>query len=120
MTCWSLTRRCNEPRPAPMRNLRVISSSSVQPHAPSGAVADLVSRLGNRKLHVNMPTVGEEQKKPPILGLGDVRLRPLRTSDAPALLAYLSDPRVIEHTIIPIATPESIAAVVGRRMAAVR
>ena len=46
-----------------------------------------------------MPTVGEEQKKPPILQLGDVRLRPLRTSDAPALLAYLSDPRVIEHAV---------------------
>src|SRR6266436_5421457 len=67
-----------------------------------------------------MPTVGEEQKKPPILELGDVRLRPLRTSDAPALLAYLSDPRVIEHTSIPIATPESVAAAVARDMAAYR
>ena len=67
-----------------------------------------------------MPTVGEEQKKPPMLELGDVRLRPLRTSDAPALLAYLSDPRVIEHTSIPIATPESVAAAVARDMAAYR
>src|SRR4030095_6260122 len=67
-----------------------------------------------------MPTVGEEQKKPPILELGDVRLRPLRTSDAPALLAYLSDPGAIEHTSIPIATPESVAAAVARDMAAYR
>ncbi len=67
-----------------------------------------------------MPTVGEEQKKPPILELGDVRLRPLRTSDAPALLAYLSDPRVIEHTSIPIATSESVAPAVASDMAAYR
>src|SRR5260370_39988900 len=67
-----------------------------------------------------MPTVGEEQKKPPILELGDVRLRSLRTNDAPALLAYLSDPRVIEHTSIPIATSESVAAAVARDMAAYR
>src|SRR4029077_11590620 len=79
-----------------------------------------LGREAPRKLRVNMPAVGEEQKKPPILELGDVRLRPLRTSDAPALLAYLSDPRVIEHTSIPIATPESVAAAVARDMAAYR
>src|SRR5207302_11133172 len=84
------------------------------------SVDDLVSRKATRKLRVNMTTVGEEQKKPPILELGDVRLRPLSTSDAPALLAYLSDPRVIEHTSIPIATPESVAAAVARDMAAYR
>ncbi len=39
-----LTKRCSEPRPAPMRSFRVISSSSLQPRALSGAVADLVSR----------------------------------------------------------------------------
>jgi hypothetical protein len=35
---------CSEPRPAPMRSFRVISSSSLQPRALSPAVADLVSR----------------------------------------------------------------------------
>jgi len=69
---------------------------------------------------VNIPTVGEEQKRSPVLQLGDVRLRPLCTNDAPALLAYLSDRRVIEHTSIPIATPESVAAAVARDMAAYR
>jgi hypothetical protein len=39
-----LTRRSSEPRPAPMRNFRLVASSSLQPRALSGAVADLVSR----------------------------------------------------------------------------
>jgi ribosomal-protein-alanine N-acetyltransferase len=73
-----------------------------------------------RKPPVNISTVGEGQKKPPVLQLGDVRLRPLRTNDGPALLAYLCNPRVIEHTSIPIATPESVAAAVARDMAAYR
>jgi TonB family protein len=34
--------RCSEPRPAPMRNFRVASSSSLQPRAHSDAVADFV------------------------------------------------------------------------------
>jgi hypothetical protein len=36
--------RCSEPRPAPMRSFRIVNSSSLQPRALSGAVADLVSR----------------------------------------------------------------------------
>jgi hypothetical protein len=39
-----LTMRCSEPRPAPMRSFDVVSSSSLQSRALSGAVADLVSR----------------------------------------------------------------------------
>ena len=39
-----LTRRCSEPRPAPMRSFLVVSLSSLQPRTLSGAVADLVSR----------------------------------------------------------------------------
>ena len=39
-----LTGRCSEPRPAPMRSFRVTSSSTLQPRALPGAVADLVSR----------------------------------------------------------------------------
>ena len=38
-----LTGRCSEPRPASMRGFRVVSSSSLEPSALSGAVADLVS-----------------------------------------------------------------------------
>jgi len=41
---YRLTKRSSEPRPAPMRSFRVGSSSSLQPRALSGAVADLVSR----------------------------------------------------------------------------
>ena len=39
-----LTRRCSEPRPAPMRSFRVVSSSSLRQRALPGGVADLVSR----------------------------------------------------------------------------
>jgi hypothetical protein len=39
-----LTRRCSQLRPAPMSSFRLISSSSLQQRALSGAVADLVSR----------------------------------------------------------------------------
>jgi CubicO group peptidase (beta-lactamase class C family) len=39
-----LTKRCSEPRPAPMRSFLIVSSSSLQPRSLSGAVADLVSR----------------------------------------------------------------------------
>jgi hypothetical protein len=38
-----LTRRSSELRPGPMRNFRVVTSSSLQPRALPGAVADLVS-----------------------------------------------------------------------------
>jgi hypothetical protein len=39
-----LGRRCSEPRPARMRSFRVVSSSSLERRALSGAVVDLVSR----------------------------------------------------------------------------
>jgi site-specific recombinase XerD len=38
------TKHISEPRPAPMRSFRVVSSSSLQPRAFPGAVADLGSR----------------------------------------------------------------------------
>jgi ribosomal-protein-alanine N-acetyltransferase len=62
--------------------------------------------------------VVEEGKNPPILELGDVRLRPLRTGDEIALAGYLSDPRVTEHTSIPAVTLESVRAAVQRDIAA--
>ncbi len=39
-----------------------------------------------------------ELAEPPVLSLGDFRLRPLRTGDAIQWSAYLSDPRVTLHT----------------------
>src|SRR5437667_7116745 len=54
-----LTRRCSEPRPAPMRNFRVVSSSSSQPRALPGVrpqsslyLNDQQSRI---KAHLNNP-----------------------------------------------------------------
>jgi RimJ/RimL family protein N-acetyltransferase len=39
-----------------------------------------------------------ELKEPPVLSVGDFRLRPLRAGDAVPWSAYLSDPRVTVHT----------------------
>ena len=39
-----------------------------------------------------------ELEEPPVLSLGEFRLRPLRAGDAVAWSAYLSDPRVTRHT----------------------
>jgi ribosomal-protein-alanine N-acetyltransferase len=39
-----------------------------------------------------------ELEEPPLLSLGDFRLRPLRAGDAVPWSAYLSDPRVTLHT----------------------
>jgi len=44
------------------------------------------------------------------------RLRPLRVTDAPDWYAYLSDPRVIEHTSYPVQSPESVREMVERRI----
>src|SRR6266436_6225519 len=40
-----LTRRCSEPRHAPMRSFRVVNSSSLQPRALPGLVAMIVGGL---------------------------------------------------------------------------
>ena len=42
---------------------------------------------------------------PPTLELGHIRLRPLRTADAPTLFAYLRAPIVTELTSYPVVTP---------------
>src|SRR4249920_1860365 len=49
---------------------------------------------------------------PPTWSLGQFRLRPLRSSDAPAWHAYLSDPLVIEHTSFPVLSPSAVEAMV--------
>lgn len=51
---------------------------------------------------------------PPSLAIGDHVLRPFRHGDAAAWHAYLSDPRVTEHTSWPPITPEMITALVER------
>lgn len=48
--------------------------------------------------------------------LGEFRLRPLRAGDAPAWLAYLSDPRVIEHTSFPELDLSSVEAMLSRQL----
>src|SRR5438445_2862889 len=54
----------------------------------------------------------------PILGSEDFRLRPLRLGDEAALLEYLSQPGVIEHTSIPAPTLETLTASVQRDITA--
>jgi RimJ/RimL family protein N-acetyltransferase len=48
--------------------------------------------------------------------VGEFRLRPLRDDDAPAWLAYLSDPRVIEHTSYPRPDLSFVEAMLARQM----
>jgi [ribosomal protein S5]-alanine N-acetyltransferase len=64
------------------------------------------------------PTFVQQKTRPPVLDLGDIRLRPLRPGDEHALCSYLQDPRVIEHTSIPVVTLESVRASVERDIAA--
>ena len=54
---------------------------------------------------------------PPALAVGEHVLRPFRSGDAAAWCAYLTDPRVTEHTSWPPITPELIAALVERTIA---
>ncbi|MHB0972535.1 MAG: GNAT family N-acetyltransferase [Thermoanaerobaculia bacterium] len=54
---------------------------------------------------------------PPSWSLGEFRLRPLRAGDAPAWLAYLSEPRVIEHTSYPELDLSAVEAMVARQLA---
>ena len=54
---------------------------------------------------------------PPTLAIGEHVLRPFRSSDAAAWYAYLSDPRVIEHTSWPPITFELITTVVEKVIA---
>ena len=63
-------------------------------------------------------TTVEDHKSLPILGSEDFRLRPLRLGDEAALLEYLSQPGVIEHTSIPAPTLESLTASVQRDITA--
>jgi [ribosomal protein S5]-alanine N-acetyltransferase len=47
---------------------------------------------------------------PPTIELGTVRLRGLRSDDAAALLAYLGNPVVVEHTSYPVQDAASVEA----------
>ncbi len=53
---------------------------------------------------------------PPTWSLGQFRLRPLRSSDAPAWHAYLSDPLVIEHTSFPLLSGAAVEAMVSHAL----
>ena len=64
------------------------------------------------------PTTVEDQNSLPILGSEEFRLRPLRLGDEAALLEYLSQPGVIEHTSIPAPTLETLRESVQRDITA--
>ena len=61
------------------------------------------------------PSVGEAAA-PPSWEIGELRLRALRFEDAPAWHAYLSDPRVIEHTSFPDLDLAGVRAMVSRQL----
>jgi ribosomal-protein-alanine N-acetyltransferase len=61
--------------------------------------------------------VAEPAFVPPTLVIGEHVLRPFRSDDTAAWYAYLSDPRVTEHTSWPPITPELINSVVARIVA---
>jgi ribosomal-protein-alanine N-acetyltransferase len=67
---------------------------------------------------VKTPPFIEEKTGPPIIDLGDIRLRPLRPGDERAMADYISDPRVIEHTSIPLLGLEAVTANIKRDIAA--
>ena len=54
----------------------------------------------------------------PLLRAGELVLRPMRVGDEAALLEYLSNPAVLEHTSMPVPSLESLAAAVRRDIAA--
>ncbi|MFZ2489905.1 MAG: GNAT family protein [Thermoanaerobaculia bacterium] len=64
---------------------------------------------------VTVPSV-TDVSLPPSWSLGEFRLRPLRAEDAPAWLAYLSDPRVIEHTSYPVLDLSAVEAMLSRQL----
>jgi RimJ/RimL family protein N-acetyltransferase len=57
-----------------------------------------------------------EALSPSTCSLGEFRLRPLRLEDAPSWLAYLSDPRVIEHTSYPALDLGGVEAMLRRNL----
>jgi RimJ/RimL family protein N-acetyltransferase len=67
---------------------------------------------------MNSPAATQKEKIPPLLQAGDLHLRPLRQGDEHALLQYLSDPAVLEHTSIPVPTLQSLEASIARDIAA--
>jgi ribosomal-protein-alanine N-acetyltransferase len=62
-----------------------------------------------------MPSVADVVS-PASWSLGEFRMRPLRASDAPAWHAYLSDPRVIEHTSYPELDRAGVEAMLLRQL----
>lgn len=64
------------------------------------------------------PAIVNKNEPPPTISLpGSFRLRPLRVEDAPALFAYLSDPRVLEHTSIPLLDMAGVRQTIERQIA---
>ena len=69
-------------------------------------------------MHVTEPAIVNRNEPPPTIEVnGSFRLRPLRRGDEVALFAYLSDPRVIEHTSIPLVDLAQVRQSVERHIA---
>jgi ribosomal-protein-alanine N-acetyltransferase len=64
---------------------------------------------------VTLPSVADVLL-PSSWSVGEFRLRPLRAGDALAWLAYLSDPRVIEHTSFPELDLSGVEAMLSRQL----
>jgi len=64
------------------------------------------------------PAIVNKNEQPPTISVsGSFRLRPLRIEDAPALFAYLCDPRVLEHTSFPLFDMAGVRRIIERQIA---
>jgi len=71
-------------------------------------------RLLPTALREKVRPMADETQHPPTIDLRGARLRPLRTTDAAALYAYLRDPRVTELTAYPIISAPMVEAMIER------
>jgi ribosomal-protein-alanine N-acetyltransferase len=78
-------------------------------------VVQIVVRRRGQTIVATVPSVADVLL-PSSWSLGEFRLRPLRLGDAPAWLAYLSDPRVIEHTSFPEFDLSAVEAMLSRQL----
>jgi hypothetical protein len=66
------------------------------------------------------PAIVNKNEQPPTISVsGSFRLRPLRIKDAPALFAYLCDPRVLEHTSFPLFDMAGVRRIIEWQIAGV-
>ena len=73
-----------------------------------------VGRRG-QTIVTNLSSVVDVSSRPS-WSLGEFRIRPLHVGDAPAWHAYLSDPRVIEHTSFPRLDLSGVESMLARQL----